>query len=260
MSTVDLGFEHDPPGDDLLAAEYVLGVLDRGARAQARARAEREPAFAQLVEVWELRFAPLLAEIAPVEVSAHVWPRLRTRLGWSPVERRPGLWNSVAFWRGASGAALAAAAVLAVVAIRQPAELPGPAPAPVATAPVPPAAPAAPAEERAKPVVVLARDDGGAGWLAAIDTVRSAITMTPVPAPAAPDGRVGELWLIPAGGSPRSLGFVSHELAHTVEVPDDLADELAAGAVLAITLEPEQGIPHAAPTGPIVAKGQIGAI
>ncbi|MFC0679034.1 anti-sigma factor domain-containing protein [Lysobacter korlensis] len=259
MNTVDLGFEHDPPGDDLLAAEYVLGVLDRGARAQAQARAERERAFAQLVEDWEQRLAPLLAEIPPVEVSEHVWPRLRTRLGWASVERRPGLWNSVPFWRGASGAALAVAAALAVVAIRQPGEPPGPVqtPAPIATAPTP-AAP--PAEERAKPVVVLARDDGGAGWLAAIDTARKAITMTPVPTPTSPDGRVGELWLIPAGGSPRSLGFVSHELAHTVEVPDDLADALAAGAVLAVTLEPEQGIPHAAPTGPIVAKGEIGTI
>lgn len=256
MNTIEPDLEQDPPGDELLAAEYVLGVLDASARGRARARAESEPPFATLVDGWTARLAPLLDEIEPADVPAHVWPRLRTRLGWAPVERAPkGVWNSVGFWRGAAGAALAVAAALAVVSLRRPAELPGPAPVPAPVATVP-----APVEARAKPVVVLAREGGEAGWLAAIDAVRSAITMTPVPSPADPGGKVGELWLIPVGGAPRSLGLVSHELAHTVEVPDDLRDELAAGAVLAITLEPEAGIPHAAPTGPIVAKGEIGTI
>jgi anti-sigma-K factor RskA len=257
MSIIDTDFEQDPPGDELLAAEYVLGVHDAATRDAVRARADHEPTFAALVEAWEARLAPLLDAITPVDVPAHVWPRLRTRLGWAPVERAPkGIWNSVGFWRGAAGASLAVAAALAVVSLKRPVDPPAPAmPPPVASVPSP-----SPAEERAKPVVVLAREGGGAGWLAAIDTVRSAITMTPVPSAADAGGRVGELWLIPAGGAPRSLGFVSHERAHTVEVPDDLRDQLAVGAVLAITLEPEQGIPHAAPTGPIVASGEIGAI
>jgi anti-sigma-K factor RskA len=257
MSIIDTDFEQDPPGDELLAAEYVLGVHDASTRDALRARAGRESSFAALVEAWEARLAPLLDEIEAVAVPAHVWPRLRTRLGWAPVEHAPkGVWNSVGFWRGTAGAALAMAAALAVVSLKRPVEPPTPAtPPPVATAPTP-----APVEERAKPVVVLAREGGDAGWLAAIDAVRSAITMTPVPSPADRGGKVGELWLIPAGGAPRSLGFVSHDLAHTVEVPGDLRDQLAAGAVLAITLEPEQGIPHAAPTGPIVASGEIGTI
>jgi anti-sigma-K factor RskA len=54
--------------------------------------------------------------------------------------------------------------------------------------------------------------------------------------------------------------MVSNERAHTIEVPDRLRDELTAGATLAITLEDEAGIPHAAPTGPIIASGQITTI
>ena len=84
--------------------------------------------------------------------------------------------------------------------------------------------------------------------------------MVPVPSPDDPAGRVGELWLIPAGEAPQSLGMVSNERAHTIEVPDRLRDELTAGATLAITLEDEAGIPHAAPTGPIIASGQITTI
>ena len=45
--------------DDALAAEYVLGVLDPGERAEAEARVKREPAFAKLVTAWEFRMAGL---------------------------------------------------------------------------------------------------------------------------------------------------------------------------------------------------------
>lgn len=264
MNSVDLQFDRDPPDDDVLAAEYVLGVLDTPSRLHARARIAGEPGFAMLVDAWERRFAPLIGEIAPVDVPAHLWPRLRARLGWTPFDVAPPASVAPARteargnpWRWATGASLALAAALAVVALRRPAELPEPAaPPPVAVAPTP----APVEEERAKPVVVLAGEGGRTGWLAAVDTVRGAVTMTPVPEAVDVGDRVGELWLIPSDGVPRSLGFVSHQLAHTIDVPDTLQADLAAGAVLAVTLEPEAGIPHAAPTGPVVAKGEIGTI
>jgi anti-sigma-K factor RskA len=54
------------------------------------------------------------------------------------------------------------------------------------------------------------------------------------------------------------LGAVSINKAHTVEVPSDSRAALVAqGSVLAITLEPAAGIPHPAPSGPIIAKGAI---
>ncbi len=82
--------------------------------------------------------------------------------------------------------------------------------------------------------------------------------MVPVPAPADAQGRVAELWIIPPGQAPRSLGAVSVNKAHTVEVPPDARGALGApGSVLAITLEPAAGVPHAAPSGPVIAKGAI---
>jgi anti-sigma-K factor RskA len=82
-----------------------------------------------------------------------------------------------------------------------------------------------------------------------------------VPVPSAPDsrGRVTELWLIPAGKAPRSLGLVSINKSYTVTVPEDVRAALVAGSVLAVTLEPATGVPHAAPSGPIIAKGAIGS-
>ena len=94
MNIRDPRFDEDngPPDDDVLAAEYVLGVLDASQRRQIQARIETDPEFARRVQTWEQHFGALLGEIKPVEVPTQLWPRIRTRLGWSPVEggkRRP---------------------------------------------------------------------------------------------------------------------------------------------------------------------------
>lgn len=240
-------FEDDsgqtPPTDEIRAGEYVLGVLDAAGRRQVQARIVADSAFAKQVAEWESRLAPWLLRVEPVMPLAHVWPRIRSRLGWMPVERaRAGLWNSVGFWRAAT--ALAAAAGITAIVIES--QLPKPVVAPPVAE-----------QQAAKPVTVLAHDDGSTGWLASIDIVHGKVLMVPVPTPADASGRVHELWIIPAGKAPVSLGFVSSEKAHTITIPDALRRDLIVGSTLAITLEPQVGMPHVAPTGPIVAKGDI---
>lgn len=244
--------EHDidrePPGADVRAGEYVLGVLDERERRLARLRVETDPAFARLVGDWQRRLAALLDEIEPVAAPAQLWPRLRVRLGWSPAqgERPRGLWHSAGFWR----ATAAAAAALAAVALWT-----GRAPAP----PAPPVAqqPQLIEHQPAFPVTRLTRGDGSAGWLASVDQRHAKVMTMPVPAPQDPQGRVAELWLIPKGEPPRSLGLISTEWADSVKVPAEAVAKLAAGATLAITLEPKGGAPHGVPTGPVVAQGSI---
>ena len=235
------------PDDDLQAAEYVLGVQDRAERHRAQARQADDPEFAARVQAWEARFSPWLLRVAPVTPSPQVWPRIRTRLGWPAVgPARTGVWNDVRFWRGAAALAAAAGLAAIVFALRVPAPV---APPPVVTGP-----PTAPAP---LPVAVLARDDGSTGWIASIDREGGKLRMVPVPSAADSGGRVNELWIIPAGAAPISLGLLSHELAHEVTLSDTVIAVLQTGATLAVTLEPAVGIPHAAPTGPIVAKGTI---
>ena len=249
--------EHDidgePPSADVHAGEYVLGVLDARERRLAELRVETEPAFARLVADWERRLAALIAEIDPVAVPAHLWPRLRTRLGWSPVEGAAprGLLNSVGFWR-ATAALAAALALVALFVGRGPAPTPPP-----QIVQQPPVQPPPPQAEPNRPVTLLARDDGSTGWLAAVDRGQSKVLMVPVPSAADAQGRVAELWIIPHGEAPRSLGMVSTQVAHSVAVPAELLAKFVAGATLAITLEPSAGVPHSAPTGPIIAKGGI---
>jgi anti-sigma-K factor RskA len=112
-------------------------------------------------------------------------------------------------------------------------------------------------EAGAKPVTPLAHDDGTPGWLASVDAARGTVLMVPVPSAPDSTGKVPELWLIAAGKAPVSLGAVSNTKSHTVTVPQNARAALVAGSILAITLEPASGIPHAAPTGAIVAKGTI---
>jgi anti-sigma-K factor RskA len=234
---------NEPPSDDVLAGEYVLGVLDAVQRRQVQARLETDREFARRVEAWEVRFAPLLANIEPVEVRPAVWTAICQRLGWTERERpRSGFWESLGFWR----AATVVSAVVAIVALAITVER-------SSTVTPPPVAQVEPA----KPVTALRHDDGTPGWLASVDTARGMVLMVPVPSVADAQGRVPELWLIPAGKAPISLGAVSITQSHTITVPQAARAALVAGSTLAITLEPPTGIPHAAPSSAVIAKGTI---
>ncbi len=251
----DLQEDGEPPSADILAGEYVLGVLDATQRAAVERRIAGDPGFARLVTQWENRLAPLLESLGSEAVPAHLWPRIRTSLGWPSVSTAsPRLWQRTGFWQGMT--ALAAALALVAVFSRRDVDPPAPSPTPVAVTPTTPPLPAEP-EQATKPVTPLLHGDGTPGWLASVDKAQGKVLMVPVPAAADAAGRAPELWLIPAGGAPRSLGLVSIDRAHTVAVPDALRDALVNGSVLAITLEPATGAPQGVPTGPIIAKGDI---
>ena len=106
----------------------------------------------------------------------------------------------------------------------------------------------------------MAHEDGTPGWLASVDVARGSVLMVPIPAPADAQGRVPELWLIPAGEAPIYLGLVSIDKSHTVSVPATIRRALAVGSTLAITLEPQGGAPQGIPTGPVIVKGDIRTI
>lgn len=232
----------EPTGDDLRAAEYVLGVLDAAERREVQQRMTDDASLARRVEEWEQRFAPWLSRVEAVEPSALVWPRITQRLGWRAAAAKPALRDNAVFWRRV--AALASAAALAAIAFGL-------------TRPQPAVTTIASEEQAARPVTVLVRDNGAAAWIARVDAARGKVLMVPVPSPLDGSGRVNELWIIPVGGAPHSLGFLSNDKAHTIDVPAGLRNAVAAGAIFAVTLEDQSGIPHAAPSSPIVAKGSI---
>jgi anti-sigma-K factor RskA len=227
-----------PPSD--MAAEYVLGVLDAGERREAESRIASDAGFAREVASWESRFMPLLAQVAAVPVPDYVWPRLCSALGIPASGRkavpRPGLWQSLSFWRWLAGGALATAAACAWVLFSAPRIV------------APPAGNAL--------VSTLADDHGVPGFVAVVSADKSSLTIAPLlRAPA--DGRAEELWLIPEGRAPLSLGLLEPGRAQVVSIPGRMLADLGSGALFAVTLEPREGAPHAAPSGPIIAKGGL---
>ena len=82
--------------DELIAAEYALGVLAGTERTAAAQRVARDAAFATLVTAWEERLAPWTAELIEVAPPPQVWERIAAQLFGSQ-RQRPRFWQSLMF-------------------------------------------------------------------------------------------------------------------------------------------------------------------
>jgi anti-sigma-K factor RskA len=226
-----------PPDRSHLAAEYVLGVLDAAQRRDVELRIARDRAFAREVAAWQLHLAPLADEIEPVDPPRYVWRRIDAAL-FEP--KRRGWLDDVVFWRwltAGAGAVAAAALAFALVTSRPPT-------APAVVAPM---------------VAAINLDDGRPAFLATIDLSRGTMLVLPVSA-VIPADKAAELWLIPPGGTPHSLGVVDVSHPVSVTIPPALRNAVTLKAAMAISVEPPGGSPTGQPTGPVIAKGAISSI
>jgi len=69
-----------------------------------------------------------------------------------------------------------------------------------------------------------------------------------------------ELWVIPPGGKPHSLGLVDPKRSVKVVVPPELLPHVSADSTLAISIEPVGGSPTGQPTGPVIANGKLASL
>lgn len=224
---------------DLNAAERALGHAPTGGETPAD-RAARE--------AWERRLAPMLASAKDVAPPEGMLARIEAEIGEAapapktpeaPAEFTGGLAGMgaevihlrrrVGVWKGVAGAAMAAAAALAIyVAVPQ-----------EAVEPVDTAA-------GAKYVAVVTADDGGqTGLLIHFDTGTGVATVIPAGAKP-PDGASYEMWHLPEGATtPVSLGLLPENAVARQTI---VAGE---GDLFAISLEPAGGSPSGQPTQPV---------
>jgi anti-sigma-K factor RskA len=219
------------PEDELIAAEYALGVLAGTERAAAERRIERDPGFANLVAAWEHRLAPLADEIATVAPPPHVWNRIATALP-EPRQRSAGLWQNLVFWRGLTFATgvLAACCIGALIFL-------------------------GPLTQRS-PLIAAIDGGGHHHFVATVDAKRGTIAVVPA-AFSADATRVPELWLIPSDSKPRPLGILRADRTVIIALPAELSPLTVRNAVLAVSLEPPGGSPTGEPTGPVIATGKL---
>ena len=224
----------DSPHDgNIIAGEYVLGVLSAAERREVERRLAREPALASEVALWEERLTGLADAVAPVAPPDAVWSRIERAIGTGA--RAPSVWQSLTFWRSLSivSATLATASIAALVYIGL---VPG------------------------ARVPLMATLSGGAGqpnFVASVTATGNSLVIVPA-ALLTNDPRAYELWLIPTGETrPRSLGLVQPGQPIRLDIPSDLAGRVTPDATLAVSLEPPGGSPTGLPTGPVIASGKL---
>ncbi len=219
-----------------LAAEYVLRLLEGEDLLEARRRAADDPAFADEIAFWEAQFAPLFDEIAAEAPSRDLWARIVERLDRADPAVLT-LRRQLNRWKGATLLAAAAAAILLVVAVR----------------PTPTVAPPQPTVVAASPLLVAALGKEGLaeGLTVAFrpDQRELAVNATKLEVPT---GRARQLWVIPAGGAPISLGLVRDGAVRRA-LPPQLAAVFKGGATIAVSDEPTGGSPTGQPTGEVLA-------
>jgi anti-sigma-K factor RskA len=225
---------------DALAAQYALGTLSPRARRRLGRIAQREPAVVAALRAWEFRLAGLADAIPPVTPPARVWAAICTKLGIVGAEGPNNAslvkswWSSLGIWRGLAFLGFAAALVLGLRLMAPAVE----APAPTIVAVL--------AGSDAKPVLVATVERGG-----------RVLAAKAVRAIAIPPDRALELWALPVGKDPRSLGLVPATGVVRIALPVPADDAFRGVPALAISLEPAGGSPTGKPAGPVLFSGGI---
>jgi len=226
-----------PPTDfavlNRLAAEYVLGKL----RGPARRRLERWRTSSALLDercrFWEDGLLPLLRGLPPVQPPARVWQGIRTRLGLRTSTRA-----------SRSRLYALAASVLLVVGLAALLYWRTQAPVP-----------------RAAEVATIATPAGALMWQVEIYGAPGAPARLSVHAgtlAAAPAGRDYELWALPKGGTPVSLGLLPYrDTAAQRALTVAQQQALAKATQLAVSIEPPGGSPTGQPTGAVVFVAEL---
>lgn len=234
-----------PDDDDLIAAEYALGTLDRDERRSAEARSASDGSFRVLIELWERRLAPLSEAAGEATPAESVWAGILRRIderGQTVAAPAGGaqiidLSRAVRRWKGATALVSALAACLAAAL--------------AVTGAMRENRPGAPSL-----VAFLQKSGDAPAYLIQADLRDHRLSVKPIAA-AAPTGRSYELWIIdPAIGAPRSLGVLD-TTASARPLPPSIAPDVLARATYAVTEETSGGSTSGAPTSQPLYLGHL---
>jgi len=219
---------------DALAASYALGTLPGRARARLAHIARTDTVVRSTIRAWEERLAPFAETAPPINPSPQVWRRIALRLGLDATRRieRAPWWSRVGFWRGFAVTSFVAALGLALALTQL---------APIAE-PI---------------VVVLAAPDQPPALVATMERDSRTMTVKVVGGAPVPADRSLELWMLPQGAPPRSLGVVPSTGVARLTLPDTPDIALANVPALAVSLEEAGGSRTGAPQGPVLYTGRV---
>lgn len=234
------------------AGQYSLRVLEGEDLAVAQRLMLTDPEFADAVTWWDRRLGTMAEEAEMFAPSGNVKLAVMERIsrerqrGGDVVQimQKPTQASPLSMGFAFIGTAMAAAALVLFVATPNPVSLPA----------------AAPSAQEGPQLVVQTQSEDGASRLAGIiDTGGKRITIR-ASGLAAAAGEAAELWVIPEGGAPRSLGYIPTSGLLDRNLTATEASLLVQGSALAVTFEKNAGAPHDAPTLPIVLAGPVDTV
>ncbi|HVM82242.1 MAG TPA: anti-sigma factor [Candidatus Binatia bacterium] len=221
----------NPEEREARIAEYVLGTLAGAEREAFEAELARDAALQRAVADWSDRMQPLAdsvpAEAPPVALRRRVFDQIAAR---APAEAKPfSLARWLAWTFGLSALAGAAAVALVLVFTPRPPVLAG---------------------------YAMLHDDKGSDSVVAFQVDRDRHDMfVYASTPAAGAGHDYELWVLPQGKNPISLGVFKAGERQQRPLTATTAAFIEDGTELAVSLEPAGGAPGGQPTGPILFTG-----
>lgn len=216
-----------------LAAGYVLGTL----RGPARRRFERlcvvSARARTAVYRWEDDWLPLSRSLRPIPPSARVWANVSRELfgagAAAPRVRRLRTWQLAA-----AASVVAVTLIVGLIVFRQPPPL--------------------------ETLAVLGRDRGHPVWLIERRPELTALTIRVVGPVQTVPGKVYELWALPRGGAPVSLGLLPLGGTYQRSLTTAQRAALAAADKVAVSVEPTGGSPTGSPTGPVIIVANLPAL
>lgn len=250
-----------------VAGAYALGTLRGPARAWVERHLRRDAVLCAEITAWNDQLSRWVERLAPAAPREEVWQALERRIVGplalsapasvvdpdAPTVAAPARTatdaaadrvviplparvprDMLAFWRRTASIAIAATVALAIGL----GLLLLPAPAPTHTA-------------------VFADAQGRPIWIVDARLPEGVLAIRALPNAAPPPGKSYQLWMLPAGGAPVSLGLLPERGAVDVPLGGDLPTRLLTAAGIAVSLEPAGGSPTGQPTGPVVYQAAL---
>lgn len=251
---------NNPSLMEQLAASYALGTLRGGARRRFEALARDNATLRAAALIWQSRLASV-SELQPQAApSPAVWQRIENLVNAEkqahamqaaraiPVAAVPagGWWASLGLWRGATAAGAFAAVIAVVTGLNLNTQLSDQVQelnAKLSAAP------------EIQYVAVLADDKAVASMLVTFDPKNKKLLLKRVGDFREQADKSLELWALPPGAAPRSLGVLSSDPVVRLTAAGSDIQEVP---MLAISLEPKGGVPAGSgPSGPVLFTGAL---
>ena len=213
-----------------LAADYAIGLMPSTARRRFEQLLLNDAALRTELASWQEHLASLTEALPEQPVPDRVWRAIAARIvsKGMPVPTRHSFWN----WMRVTAAvcSLVVIVFLGVLYTRDDVRYAGT----LLTADAQPA------------LKVMAHDNY--------------LQVEPLALAALTPAQSLELWAIPAGGKPISLGVIPTRGAGRLELTDAQKQLFGNALALAVTLEPKGGSPTGQPTGPVLYQGALTAL